>query len=78
MTAEEADRRIVLSRHTLAKFVQMTSAGVDPHPGTMALVAEEIAILEGISEEHPSKVAKLLKLVSEWVAFREGLRAKLH
>lgn len=78
MTPSEADERIILSRSTLVRYIQLTSAGVDPMPGTLALVHDEIAILEGIGERHPGKVAKLIKLVSDWVAFREGLKAKLH
>lgn len=78
MTAAAADKRILLSRQTLARYVGMTSAGVDPLPGTIALVHDEIAILEGIAEEHPGKAAKLVVLVTEWVRFREGLKAKLH
>lgn len=78
MTPAEADRRIVLSRHTLTRYVHMVTAGIDPMPGTLVLVHDEIAILEDIGEEHPGKVAKLLSLVSEWVAFRDRLKAKLH
>lgn len=78
MTPAEADDRIILSRSTLARYIRLTSAGVDPMPGTLVLVHDEIVILEGIGEQHPGKVAKLIKLVSEWVTFREGLKARLH
>ena len=78
MTPAEADRRIILSRQTLHRYVQMVAGGVDPMPGTMMLVTEEIAVLEALGEEHPGKVAKLVALVGEWVAFREGLRSRLH
>lgn len=78
MTPTEADDRIILSRSTLARFIQLTSAGIDPMPGTLVLVNDEIAILEDIGEQHPGKVAKLIWLVSDWLAFREGLKAKLH
>lgn len=78
MTAEEADQRIILSRQTLHRYAQMVTGGVDPAPGTLVLVGEEIALLEALAEGHPGKVAKLANLVGEWVAFRERMRAKLH
>lgn len=77
MTADEADQRIISSRRTLVRYVQMTREfrwPVDDLP----LFQEEIAILEAIGEEHPSKVAKLVRLVSEWVAFREAVRGKMN
>lgn len=78
MTPAEADQRIILSRQTLSRYVQMVAAGVDPMPGTLMLVHDEIAILEAIAEDHPGKAAKLVRLVGEWVKFREELRARLH
>lgn len=77
MTPAEADQRIILSRHTLARYVQMTKElrwPIDDLP----LFQSEIAMLEAIAEEHPGKVAKLVKLVSEWVAFREAVRSKMN
>jgi hypothetical protein len=78
MTAEEADKRIILSRRTLAGYVAMASAGEGPSPLDLTLIGDEIVLLEAIGEDHPGKVAKLVKLVSEWVAFRERMRMRLH
>jgi hypothetical protein len=78
MAAEEADNRIILSRRTLSGYVAMASAGDGPSPLDLTLIHDEILLLEGIAEEHPGKAAKLIALVSEWVTFREGMKAKLH
>lgn len=78
MTPAEADQRINLSRHTLIQYAKMTEAGVDPMPGTLLLVHEEIGALEVIAEEHPGQTPRLVVLVSEWVSFRDRIRAKLH
>lgn len=76
MTPAEADQRIIHSRRVLAGWIAV-GAGGKPED-VMRMVNEEIAILENIAEEHPAKAAKLVALAGEWVAFREGMRAKLH
>ena len=76
MTPAEADQRIIHSRRVLAGWIAV-GAGGKPED-IMRMIGEEIAILEAIGEEHPGKVAKLVRLVSEWVAFREGMRQRLH
>ena len=77
MTPAEADQHIILSRQTLFRYAQMAAAGQLPHADG-ALFNNEIALLDLLAEQHPEKAQKLAKLVSEWVAFREGMRAKLH
>lgn len=76
MTPSEADQRIIHSRRVLAGWIAV-GAGGKPED-VMRMVNEEIAILENIAEEHPGKAAKLVRLVSEWVAFRERMRGTLH
>jgi hypothetical protein len=78
MTPEEADQRIILSRRTLAGYVAMASVGAGPGPLDLTLIADEIALLDGIAEEHPGKAAKLANLISEWLAFQQRMRGKLH
>lgn len=78
MTPDEADDRIMLSRQTLHKYLQMAAGGVDPMPGTLVLVQEEIAILEALAEDHPGKADKLAALVAEWMRFRGRLMKALH
>jgi hypothetical protein len=77
MNPTEADQHIILSRQTLSRYVQMAAAGQLPYADGK-LFNNEIALLELLAEQHPEKAQKLANLVSEWVAFREGLRAKLH
>lgn len=76
MTPAEADKRIVLSRHTLAGLLAV--GGTDRLEDLIRMVGEEIVILEGIAEQHPGKAAKLVTLVTEWIAYREGLKARMN
>ena len=78
MTPAEADQRIIKSRRTLHAYVAMASAGDGPSPLDLTLIADEIALLDGMAKEHPGKADKLANLVSEWAAFRERMRGRLH
>ena len=78
MTPVEAEQRITLSRRTLFMFLAMQAAGEGPSSDNLALITDEISVLESVGERHPGHVGKLVKLVSEWVAFRNGLKARLH
>lgn len=78
MTAAEADRRIILSRQTLATYQRMVAGGEMPSPENLGMMHEEIELLEAISLAHPSKSEKLLRLVVEWSKLRESMMAKLH
>ena len=78
MTPTEADQRIILSRRTLASYVAMASAGDGPSPLDLALIGDEIDLLEAMAEEHPGKAAKLAVLSGEWVAFMGRMRSRLH
>ncbi len=78
MTSDEAEQRIQLSRRTLTRYSAMAAAGEWPSADNFPHIQEEIRILEEIGEEHPGKVTKLVRLVSEWVAFRDSMRSKLH
>lgn len=77
MTATDADQRIMLSRMTLAKYVQAGSAPT-PIDSNLALFTQEIAILEGIAEAHPIKAAKITVLVGEWRRYMGAVKAKLN
>jgi hypothetical protein len=69
MTPGEADRRIVLSRHTLGKFRQgLVSIN------NVSLITGEIALLEGIAQSHPSKANKLARLVNDWREYLDRVR----
>lgn len=76
MTPEEADQRIILSRHTLAKYAQM--AGGMPGPENLPLIDEEITILLGIAEDHPAKARKIDPLVAGWMGMQVTVRARLN
>lgn len=76
MTPLEADQRIVLSRLTLAGWI---AGGFDGMLGDIQLrIHREIEVLEGIADEHPSKAANIVVLATEWIAWRERLRTRLH
>jgi hypothetical protein len=77
MTPAEADERIVLSRHTLHRYVALADSGYFLTSDSV-LVADEIALLEDIAEEHPGKAAKLESLVPDWRAFQDRIKAKMH
>jgi hypothetical protein len=78
MTPAEADQRIILSRRTLSGYVAMASVGDGPSPLDLALIHDEIRLLEGLAEEHPGKATKLANLAGEWAAFGKRMRGKLH
>jgi len=78
MTPAEADQRIILSRRTLHDYASLAAVGVQPGPLDSVLISDEIVLLDSIAEDHPSKAAKIAQLVSQWVAFQDGMRAKLH
>ncbi|WP_240233565.1 hypothetical protein [Devosia lacusdianchii] len=78
MTSDEADQRIILSRQTLRDYLSLAAIGEGAGPLDRTLIADEIRFLEAIAEDYPSKAEKLARLVSEWVAFLDGLKAKLH
>jgi hypothetical protein len=76
MKASEADQRIILSRHTLAGYIAV--GGTGRLDDLMRMIGEEIAILEGVAEDHPGKADKLAALVMEWIAYRERLKARMN
>jgi hypothetical protein len=78
MTPADADQRIILSRHTLKRFYQLSAAGQKVSAENIQLVEDEINLLDDIAKEHPGKVSKLLALVGEWIEFRDSIRATLH
>jgi hypothetical protein len=78
MTGEEAHERIIQSRSVLQDYLTLAAVGERPGPLDMSLIADEIALLESIAEEHPTKSVELVRMVSEWVAFRERMRISLN
>ncbi|WIY54103.1 hypothetical protein O9Z70_06175 [Devosia sp. YIM 151766] len=77
MTSDEADQRIILSRHTLRRYSAMVAAGELPVMD-MGLMNDELDLLERIAEKHPSKVEKIRALGEEWLAMMAQIRAKLN
>lgn len=77
MTPEEADQRIILSRQHLHRYNASALAGQLPM-GDGHMVAQEIALLEGIAEMHPSKAPKIESLVKDWLALAHQMRAGMH
>lgn len=78
MTPADADQRIILSRHTLKRFYQLSAAGQRVPAESISLIEDEINLLDSIAKEHPGKVNKLLVLVGEWVRFRDGVGVTVH
>lgn len=70
MTAEEAHERIIQSRSVLQDYLTLAAVGERPGPLDMTLLADEIALLNTIADEHPDKAVELVRLVGEWVAFK--------
>lgn len=77
MTAEEADQRIILSRQTLRKYVQMVLSG-DLPAMDLALMSDEIGQLERIADAHPGKAEKIRTLGEEWLKLMAIIRGKLN
>lgn len=78
MTPRDADQRIILSRKTIGIYMAMIERGDFPNVTTMQLLNEEIAILEGIAEEHPGKALKIESLIEKWRKLISVMRAKLN
>lgn len=78
MTPAEADQRIILSRQTLAKYLQMAAVGAGPSPENLALFTEEVSILLRIAEEHPVKAAKIEALVGEWRRLQDLVKGRMN
>lgn len=77
MTPTEADSRIILSRQHLHRYMAADRAGQLPM-GDGRLVSAEIALLEGIAEQHPGKAAKIERLIQEWTALGARMRGAMH
>lgn len=77
MTSDEADQRIMLSRQTLRRYVQMVAGGQLPVLD-MGLMNDELDHLERIADRHPGKVEKITALGHEWLELMARIRAKLH
>lgn len=73
MTPAEADRRIMLSRTTLAKYRTLPDGPTGPTEDMLALVGSEVDLLGAIAAEHPGKAEKIAALVAGWRAFAKRL-----
>lgn len=78
MTPAEADQRIMLSRQTLSKYVQMMLAGESPALSSLQLFAEEISILQAIADEHQGKAMKIERIADGWTDLMASVRRKLN
>lgn len=74
MLKPDATRRIIHSRQVLHGWRAVPPAG--RIESTLAMIAAEIDILDGIAAAFPEKAETLAVLVKEWRAMAEGLRAK--
>jgi hypothetical protein len=76
MSADQVTNdRIVLSRHTLAKYEQMPMAAVQPEQ-TLGLLRDEVKALREIIARHPEKSLSVGDLVKRWEALADELKAK--
>jgi len=78
VTSDEADQRISLSRRTLAAYIRGIQRTGSYPLNEMVLVVDEIAKLELIAEEHPSKAVTVIELVTWWRAFQSNLKSKMN
>ncbi|WEK03214.1 MAG: hypothetical protein P0Y65_13500 [Candidatus Devosia phytovorans] len=78
MNAADADQRIILSRHTLKRYGQLTTIGQSATHEDVLLIDKELEILDAIAAQFPEKVPKLLRLVAEWLTFRDRIQVTLH
>lgn len=78
MTSDEADQRINLSRRTLAAYIRGIQRTGDYPLNEMVMIVDEIAKLEQLGEDHPSKALTVLELVTWWRAFQSNLKSKLN
>lgn len=67
--------RIVLSRHTLAKYEQMAVSAIQPEQ-TLRLLLDEVKVLREIVARHPEKAVSVGDLVQRWEALAHRLKAK--
>ncbi len=74
MDKAAATRRIIKSRFTLSGWRAVPPGG--KAEDTLRMIAEEIAILDGIAAEFPAKAGTLGKLVQGWRQLAEELKMK--
>lgn len=65
MTPEEADHRIILSRQTLHRYLQMVDGGIVPEED-LPLMESEIVALVALAQENPDKTDKIGALIKRW------------
>lgn len=78
MTSAEARQRLILSRHTLKKFVQLGALGRNPDVEDLPLIEEEISTLDQLSARHPDLRVPLEALITEWSMFKNAVAATRH
>lgn len=77
MADELTNSRIVLSRNTLAKYEQMASQYAMPEQ-TLALLREEVVILQDIVARYPEKALSVGDLVRRWGALAQRMKVSAH
>ncbi len=78
MTADRSTAdRIVLSRHTLARYEAGAVEDAEP-VATAELIRKEITILQALAMAHPEKAITLGDLVRRWQALGGRLRERLN
>jgi len=77
MERTEANKRIVLSRHTLGVYRRMVEAGDRP-VGAEAMVRDEMDLLDAMSRAFPDMEDKLVLLVQGWSGLLSRLEMQLH
>ena len=77
MTRQEANERIVLSRHTLGIYRRAIKAGDRP-AGAEVMIRNELRILDEMAAAFPSMEDKLTNLVAGWSGVLALIEAQLH
>ena len=77
MTPAEADRRIILSRQTLARYLRMVRAGQYP-VNDIKLMTDEMDLLKRIAYKVEGKWDKCERLAMKWKALLDTIRPKLN
>jgi len=77
MTRQEANERIVLSRHRLGIYRRAVEDRNRP-AGAEVMIREEMAILDGLAADFLEMEDKLANLVAGWSGVLVLLEAQLH
>ena len=77
MNSDEANKRLVLSRHTLGRYRSMPGGTNDSPEWLLGQIRQEIEVLEGILARRPES-AGIASLIEQWREFAQAQRVRGH